>query len=106
MQRFQGTGRRGDDKHVGRDYWQTLALSALITFHCSDTAGCHWRNKAGASPLLKRRLKPEPLTTARQPLSLLDKEQVKVVCHHERRNRLREVRAASFPGHVISSAGS
>jgi len=78
-------------------YWQLAALTALITFIAIPPAAD--AQQAGASRF-KAASRTGPLTTARQPLSLLDKEQVKVVVTMSAESTA-EVRAR-VPGHQIS----
>jgi minor extracellular serine protease Vpr len=82
----------------GVRYWPTVALTALITFIVA-TPPAAIAQQAGASRF-KAATRTGPLTTARQPLSLLDKEQVKVVVTMSDES-VAEVRAR-VPGHVIS----
>jgi len=74
-----------------------VALTALITFIAIPPAAD--AQQAGASRF-KAASRTGPLTGARQPLSLLDKEQVKVVVTMSAES-VAEVRAR-IPGHVIS----
>jgi minor extracellular serine protease Vpr len=78
--------------------WPLVALTALITFIVAmpPTAIAQ---QAGASRF-KAAARTGPLTTARQPLSLLDKEQIKVVVTMSAES-VAEVRAR-VPDHVIS----
>jgi minor extracellular serine protease Vpr len=82
----------------GLRYWPTVALTALITFIVVIPPAAI-AQQAGASRF-KAATRTGPLTTARQPLSLLDKEQVKVVVTMSDES-VAEVRAR-VPGHVIS----
>jgi len=79
-------------QHEGRDTFALVALTALITFIAITAAAD--AQQAGASRF-KAASRTGPLTGARQPLSLLDKEQVKVVVHDERRVGRRSARADS-----------
>ena len=78
-------------------YWQLAALTALITFIAMPPAAD--AQQAGANRF-KAASRTGPLTTARQPLSLLDKELVKVVVTMSAESTA-EVRAR-VPGHQIS----
>ena len=78
-------------------YWQIAALTALITFIAIPPAAD--AQQTGASRF-KAASRTGPLTTARKPLSLLDKEQVKVVVTMSTESTA-EVRAR-VPGHQIS----
>jgi minor extracellular serine protease Vpr len=79
-------------------YFHLAALSALITFIAAIPPSAI-AQQAGASRF-KAASRTGPLTTARQPLSLLGNEQVKVVVTM-RAESVAEFRAR-VPGHVIS----
>src|SRR5882757_5794907 len=96
MQRSKGMAVKATPARRTR-YFRLVALTALITFIAIPPAAD--AQQAGASRF-KAASRTGPLTGARQPLSLLDKEQVKVVVTMSAES-VAEVRAR-IPGHVIS----
>jgi minor extracellular serine protease Vpr len=97
MQRSKGLVVEATPAHRAR-YFHLVALSALISFSAAMPPAAD-AQQAGASRF-KAAARTGPLTTARQPLSLLDKEQIKVVVTMSAES-VAEVRAR-VPGHVIS----
>jgi minor extracellular serine protease Vpr len=97
MQRYKGMVVEARTARRAR-YLPLVALTALITFIAAIPPAAI-AQQAGASRF-KAASRTGPLTTARQPLSLLDKEQVKVVVTMSAES-VAEVRART-PGHVIS----
>jgi minor extracellular serine protease Vpr len=96
MHRSKGRVVAATTARRGR-YWQLIALTALITFIAMPPAAD--AQQTGASRF-KAASRTGPLTNARQPLSLLDKELVKVVVTMNVESTA-EVRAR-VPGHQIS----
>jgi len=96
MQRSKGMAVKATPARRTR-YFRLVALTALITFIAIPPAAD--AQQAGASRF-KAASQTGPLTNARQPLSLLDKEQVKVVVTMSVESTA-EVRAR-VPGHQIS----
>jgi minor extracellular serine protease Vpr len=96
MLRSKGTAVNATPARRTR-YVHLVALTALITFIAIPPAAD--AQQAGASRF-KAASQSEPLTAARQPLSLLDKELVKVVVTMSAESTA-EVRAR-VPGHQIS----
>jgi len=97
MQRSKGMAVKPTPARRTR-YFYLVALAALITFIAAIPPSAI-AQQAGASRF-KAASRTGPLTGARQPLSLLDNEQVKVVVTMSAES-VAEVRGRT-PGHVIS----